>query len=462
MISSILLIVYGVWSYFFANADERLVLNPVVLSAAIVLAMIEYFWRRDRQLPIVDVGALCALITLVYIAIPAIFYVKAGLNFGPLSDARLVTMKTTPADIADFLWFVTAYISALSITYCLLRGPAMPGPHLEISASPSAGWALLAIAALATIYQIGIEHTFHVSLNPGYKELRQNILENKVVVLPRFIAQITHNILAIGQISMLGIVAFVFARRNRLLGLALTAYLLVDAYSTVSTMGPRTHFVMLIIAVILSYHRLLNPIGPVPAAAMAIVLLAGLLGYGYIRQGTAAGISDIWSLRNEFQVLMTNGINIAWEKARGAMHDVPWQITYNDFIMMIPQQLLPFPKFDIAEWYVEQMGWGKASSGMMFGVVAQSKLGYGLPEIIVRGAVLGAVLAFIHRQCVKHANSLTSFIIYVWLCTSIYYTYRATTFYIATWAVYRVIPFVLLFWLFSWMFRPRRDVATAV
>ena len=61
MISPILLIVYGFWSYFFADPNERLVLNPVFLSAAIILAMIEYFWRRDRQLPIVDGGTLCAL-----------------------------------------------------------------------------------------------------------------------------------------------------------------------------------------------------------------------------------------------------------------------------------------------------------------------------------------------------------------------------------------------------------------
>ena len=124
-------------------------------------------------------------------------------------------MGTTPADVADFLWFVTAYIAALSVSYSLLRGAGMPGPRLEIGASPNAGWALMAIVALAAIYQIGIEHTFHVHLNPGYKELRQNILENKVVVqLPLFVGQITHNVVAIGQIAMLGIVAFVFARKE--------------------------------------------------------------------------------------------------------------------------------------------------------------------------------------------------------------------------------------------------------
>ena len=79
MISApILLVAYGVWAYLFSNSDERLLLNPIFLSAAILLAMVEYFWRRDWHLPIVDVGVLCAFITLVYIAVPTIFYIKSG------------------------------------------------------------------------------------------------------------------------------------------------------------------------------------------------------------------------------------------------------------------------------------------------------------------------------------------------------------------------------------------------
>ena len=459
VISAVLLVAYGAWSCFLASPDERLLFNPVLLSAAIVLAMIEYFWRRDRQLPIVDVGTLCVMITVIYIALPAIFYMKAGMKFTGRSDARLTIMGTTTAEVVDFLWFVTAYIAALATTYSLLRGRGMPGPRLAIDAGANAGWALLAIVVLAGIYQAAIEHHFGVNLNAGYQEILANMRANKVVVLPLLLGQITHNVLAIGRIGMLGIIAFVFARKSRPLALALTAWILIETWSTVSTMGARTNFAILIMAVVLSCHRLLRPIGPVAAAVSSVALLAGLLGYGVIRQGTS--ISDIWVAPNEFQVLMANGINVSWEKARGTIHDVPWQIIYNDFILMIPQQLLPFPKLDITEWYVQQLGWEKMASGLMFGVVAQSKLGFGLPEIIVRGAVLGAILALIHRQCVKHASSLTSFIIYLWLCTSIYYTYRASTFYIATWAVYRVIPFVLLFWLFSRTFRSRADVAPA-
>jgi hypothetical protein len=454
MISApVLLFVYGVWAVLFSNLDERLLLNPMFLSAAIVLAMVEYFWRRDRHLPIVDIGVLCALITVVYVAVPTFLYIKSGFHWSALSDPRLVQMNTVPGDVAYLLWFVTAYIAAFCVTYALLRGPGMPGPSVPVEADLRDGWALIILLLLATIYKTGIENYFHVNLSPSNKELQANF---GVSQLPLLLGQITHNVMGILRITMLGIVAFVFARKSRTLGLLLGAWLLIEGYLTVSYMGPRSYYAFLIMAVILCYHRAIRPIGPVLATGIASLLLASLIGFGYWRDlsNRVTDVADIWSAATEFQVLLANGLHVSWTRAHGLIGEVPWQIRFNDLILLIPQQVLPFEKLDMSDWYIRETGVNNQGLGLMFGVVAQSALGFGLPEIIVRGAVLGAVLAFIHRQCVKHATSLTAFIFFLWLCTSIYYTYRASTFYIATWAVYRVIPFVLLFWFFRSMFRP--------
>jgi hypothetical protein len=463
MISApVLLCAYGIWAYFFSTPEERMLLTPVALSAAILFAMVEHFWRRDRHLPIVDIGVLCAFITLIYIAMPTIFYIKSGLHWSALSDPRLLQMNTTPADVADLLWFVTAYLAAFCAAYALLRGPAMPGPGVGVEVSIRHGLALLVLLAIGVIYQTGIESYFHINLNPSNQELQQNY---GVSPLPLFLGQITHNMLGILRITMLGIIAFVFARRNWLLGLLLGTWLLVEGYLTVSNKGPRAYYTFLIMAVILCYHRLIRPIGPIFAAGIALAMLAGLVGYGYWRDvgNRVAETAEIWSAATEFQVLLANGLHVGWAQAHGLLAEVPWQIKFNEIVLLIPQQLLPFQKLDMESWYIREAGVNNHGQGLMFGVVAQSKLGFGLPEIIVRGAALGAVLAFIHRQCVKHAASLTALVIYLWLCASIYYTYRASTFYIATWAAYRVVPFVLLFWFFSRIFlqRTRSGIVTA-
>jgi hypothetical protein len=452
MISApILISVYGVWALLFSEPDERLLLTPIALSTAVVAAMLEHFWRRDRHLPIVDVGVLCALITLLYAAMPTIFYIKSGYAWSDLSEIRMVQMQPTPEDVADVLWYVAAYIAALCAAYGFLRGRGMPGPEVPLDVAPSDGWVLLGITLAAVACQVGVELFFDVDLNPSNATLQENY---GIQQLPLFIAQIMHNILGIGRIAKLGLIAFAISRRSWLLAWVLAAWLVFEGYSTASTMGARTNFVILVLAVVLSIHRAMRPFGPVLSLSVGSALVAGLLLFGYVRDGGlgAGQVADVWSASNEFQVLLANGIHIVWAHDRGIIGDVPWAIKLSDLIMLIPQQLLPFQKLDPSDWYVEQIGATNQGVGLMFGVVAQAKLGYGVAEIVVRGVLLGSVMALIHRACVKHAASLAAFIVYLWLCTSIYYTYRATTFYIASWAVYRLIPFLLLFWFFKEMF----------
>ena len=119
--------------------------------------------------------------------------------------------------------------------------------------------------------------------------------------------------------------------------------------------------------------------------------------------GSTSGIdAEIWSAPTEFQIVLGNGLHVAWARAHDFFEEIPWQVTFNELLLPIPQQALPFPKLDAGEWYIQQLGF--QNHGLMFGVVAQSDLGFGLPEMIVRGAVLGAILAFIHRFCVRNAD----------------------------------------------------------
>lgn len=448
--AAVFLFAYAVWATGFSSPDEYLLLTPIALSAAIVAATIEYFCWRDRQLPIVDVGVLCALITLVYVAVPTIFYLKSGLTWTAYSDSRLFQMGATPQEVADVLWMVTAYLAAFCLVYTMARGHGMPGPKVKMNIPPEYGWALLCILLLAISYQFAIERIYGVDLNPS----NETALHAGSTQLPLLIGQITHNILGIGRIAKLGLIAFAISRKSWLIAGAVAAWLLIELYSATILMGSRTYVAILFIAALLSVHRMARTVGPLLAVTIAVVFIAGLLAYGYHRDLNLDQdqIADAWSAANEFQILLANAIHLSWAHDQGIIKEVPWALTLSDLIMMIPQQFLPIQKIDPSDWYLRQFGWDGEGFGLMFGVVAQAKLGYGIPEIIARGAILGAVLSFIHRKCVRHSKSLTSFIAYLWLCTSVYYTYRATTFYIATWAVYRLLPFTAIFWYFSHMF----------
>jgi hypothetical protein len=349
-------------------------------------------------------------------------------------------MSAGPEEVAGLLWQATAYMLALSVSYSLFRGAGMPGPNVKVESADDVGWSLMLILGFCIIYRTWFQQTFGMSLETSNAEIAAGHWMEGV---PLLVAQITHNVMGIFRITMLGIVVFVFARRDWRFAFALTGWLAIDGYLTIINAGARTYYATLLVVAVLCWHRLVRPIGPITAALVAVVMLAGLMGYGYWREFSSHGIdADIWSAPTEFQIVMGTSLHVAWARAHDLFGEIPWQVTFNELLLPIPQQALPFLKLGASEWYIQQLGF--TNQGLMFGVVAQSDLGFGLPEMIVRGAVLGAILAFIHRFCVRNADNTATLIAYLWLCLSIYYTYRAGSFYIVTWAIYRLAPFLFV------------------
>ena len=54
-------------------------------------------------------------------------------------------------------------------------------------------------------------------------------------------------------------------------------------------------------------------------------------------------------------------------------------------------------KIDPADWYLEVVGIQGTGQGLMFGVIAQSIIGWGAVELALRGIALGTLFALMHR-----------------------------------------------------------------
>jgi hypothetical protein len=117
-------------------------------------------------------------------------------------------------------------------------------------------------------------------------------------------------------------------------------------------------------------------------------------------------------------------------------------VQLND-LLLIPQQLSPIEKLDPSDWYLRISGKDLSGVGLMFGALSQAAIGGGITELIIRAAALALVLGLLHRWYVRHASSLLWTVFYIWLCTIIYYSYRATTFYWDIFILYRFIPFAV-------------------
>jgi hypothetical protein len=110
--------------------------------------------------------------------------------------------------------------------------------------------------------------------------------------------------------------------------------------------------------------------------------------------------------------------------------------------MPVPQQLLPLKKIDPSEWYLDVRGF-KDQTAYVFGVIAQSVIGFGFLELVLRGAVIGILFAWAQRWYARHSSSFLPTLAYLWLCVWSYYTFRASTFYLLSPIIYRLLPAVI-------------------
>ena len=132
-------------------------------------------------------------------------------------------------------------------------------------------------------------------------------------------------------------------------------------------------------------------------------------------------------------------------RTAGEIEELPLAFYASDILAVVPQQLLPFAKLNPGSWYVEAYypRFAEIGGAFAFGTVAESIVGWGWIDLIMRGAVLGAGLALMHRYFVNRAGSFWTFILYTWLTVQAYQLFRGSTFYLLPMFLYRFLPVVV-------------------
>jgi hypothetical protein len=423
-----------------AEPDLELVLAPVLAATWIFAIFFSFLYFHDGQNLIFHAGVFAAASALIYVALPAVSFALSGFEWSETSDARLVLLRTNVDGVADYVWRGAVYLLGFCATYILviwnLRKPAS-AIVIPVAATDAAICAF--IVAACFFYQTAINLAFGASLSQSDAEFPADGINPH---LPLLIAQTTHNIMAIQRIAKLAlIVALVGLWKNDWAKFALVAFLLSELFFTVALFGPRTYFAFLVLATVLSFHKMVRPVSTPVLAAAGILFLSLLLTYGYLRD--YADYASDFSTANEFQILMGTDLHIREMVANGLK--IPPQLPWSELLMLIPQQLLPTEKIDPSIWYLLESGYSETGSGYMFGVQSQAATGWGNPELFVRGILLALVLGFFHRQYVNRPPSFLLTVSYIWLITAIYYSYRAATFYWVTFVAFRLLVFIAMF-----------------
>lgn len=430
-----------------AGAPRLPVTIPLTCLVVIGLLYVAVMIRRDGRIPIFETGSMFVAVAVVYGGFPLVNFIAGGLAWGPFSDNRLNQYASSAADVGRFAWYSVALLLSFAVVYVAVRGKPR-ALNLRIQPPSSAvTTAIVSITLGLMAYFWIMARFFDFSYDQSYVDLREGIGPGRGGDLPLIVLQVSHNLRGIltaeKQMLIVLLISGWASMKNRLFVVALLG---LEVLSVLTTFGGRTEAVMFLMTAILAYDRLVRPLSVKMVMTIAAAGLTGIIAYGVARDaryyGDGAPKAPLATSTNEFQALWGTAFDLRQHKEAGDL-EVPWQIYVSDLYLPIPGQLLPFEKLNPSLWYLDAVV-GSRSSGYMFGILAQAAVGFGIYEVVLRGALLALVFALIHRWYVRRQSSFWATAAYVFLLGWTYYSYRATMFYWIYFFVYRFFPAVLL------------------
>lgn len=431
----------------FAGSERLPVALPLASLIAIGILYVALMIRRDKRMPIFEAGSIFVAVTVVYGGFPLVNFIAGGLKWGTFSDNRLQQYRSTAAEVGQFAWYSVALLLSFAVVYLIIRGkPA--SLNLRIQSPSSAVTSAIVVITLGLMSYFWIMATFFdLSYDQSYVDLREGIGPGRGTNMPLIVLQVSHNLRGIltAEKQML-IVLLISGWRSVKNRVFVSALLALEVLSVVTTFGGRTEMVMLLMTAILAYDRCVRPLSAKVVMIIAAAGLTGIIAYGVARDARyyaeESPRAPFATSSNEFQALWGTAFDLKQHKDAGDL-EVPWQIYFSDLYLPIPGQFLPFEKLNPSLWYLDAVV-GNRSSGYMFGILAQAAIGFGMYEVIIRGALLALVLALIHRWYARHQASFWATSTYAFLLGWVYYSYRATTFYWIYFFIYRFFPAVVL------------------
>jgi hypothetical protein len=410
-------------------------------------SLLVYRARRWRLVngSVFDLGIVFSWIVFVYAWIPIFGLLLAQHGYGVLQDQRVIDDSPVSREIVYVGACYLVFLAGFTLVYAWQRNRVTKSPVLIIRADWSqvltvvVGATLVFFANFLPRLLLGVEQA--ESYGGSYTVLLQ---------FPLLIQQLTGVLSQIEFSIFLAAIIFTIAWKPHfhkyvaiiVLGLLLNAVL---------SGGSRTFGFLLAFAYVVClsiYVKRFKVVHLVLMAVIGLVLftLAGVLRSG--SDGFGAGILNLFQ-GGEFFSIFINSIDLLRRSAEAGGLDIARKLYSVDFLRFIPQQVLGIvgaEKLDPAVWYATTYypNYYEVGGGLAFGAIAESVVGFGIAEAIVRGGLLGVAYAFVANRCVSGRMTPFKVLIYIWFVVISYQAVRDTTFSVFFRFAFQVLP-VLLF-----------------
>ncbi|HKE93674.1 MAG TPA: hypothetical protein VKB34_05145 [Povalibacter sp.] len=434
------------------SPEYREVAAPLLVMVGIATAFWYALYLRDGRPPAFEIGSFCMVGTFAYAALPLLWFMLGGLEFTVLSARRLYKLDPTVTEFTAIGWMHVVYMAALACAYLgfRTRRPAPTLTTMRVSKQQITALVLMLILlnlffiAVRFLYGVNFAATYDDALTKAYAAYRD---------LPLVVQQVIARALQIRIIVNCCVMVFL-VRYWRRPGCRL-AIILWLAYATVDYFlnpGGRFTLLALFVALLLAYARF---VGTPRLSRLALglgLLFVAFIGAGFLRGGASLfegvqsfdvleGASTFFTVSNEFQISYASALELDHMIRTGQIDTVPWQVYLSELQLLVPQQFLPFEKIDPVEWALFVTN---DDDYFNFGAIAQSVLGLGWVELILRGGIVGAAFALVHNWWAQKPAEFWRNCLYVWLAIVSYNSIRNQSLFLLTWVVTSFVPVVLV------------------
>lgn len=468
MIAAILLVqaVWPVGPMFVLSA-------PLLVMAAITAVYFLKLIREEKRLPITEAGSFYILAIFAYGALPLIGHLLSGMHLTVLSHGRLYALDPEPGEFASVGWMHVLFMVSFVLAYFSVRRARAPcnGTPLQMSADTLKVLVLLFL--MLEGYFLYLKLFAGVDFSAAYD---QSLYDHAQAFQQLSHAQQQLVVHPLGMLSAIKIGMVVWLTSNwhtRVHRWALFAVLAYIVLAYVMAPGGRFAVISVFLAAILSYHQFVRPIPVRRTMLFACLFFVAFFAANILRSGggdlSGLGrlfdlassnyglIEDFFSFSNEFQISYGSIMSLQHTLA-DPMVKIPWQVRFYDVLLVIPQQLLPFAKVDPVAWYVQL---SNNPDFFNYGVIAESLLGGGEAEIVLRGLVTGGLLAAIHNWHVSRPGQFWPTFFYIWLTIIIYQSFRNTSAYFLPLVLFQWLPVYFGVGILTILLKGKRQVVAA-
>lgn len=423
--------------------------SPIFLPVIALACTGWYFFRelrrRSEGVNIFEIGVFYSTVVLLYALYPSLTYLIGGMEYSVISDNRLYSAQPTPPEVGSILWLYALYFASFVFFYLRFRGRR---ERLRIQADfvdrPTFRALILTLVGIKVFFLL-IRLVYGLQAPESYLDTYLMYKD-----LPQFLQQVLNHFG--GMVFTLEILlAAVLVANYRKYKYWILAWIAVDAASlSVGGVGSRTGLFVLLLGVMVSYHFLHKPLRTRTAVLLGSTALVVFVVLGFVRaqaDNLLEAQMNPFSSVNEFESIFGNAYDIAQLKKQGQTESVFPEFYVADFFALIPQQIVPFQKVDVAVWYAKTFypEYAENGGGFAFGAIAESALGLGWFDALWRGAIVGVAFGWLFAFVNRRPRGLWGYAFYIWVLIFSYQCFRGTTFALLPRAFYQFL--LLAIWI---------------